>query len=157
MASKDQNRIQRNIQNSSGHNSYHCKRCTPLKTKLIIDYKRRHHKRRTDQNDPKIAHCIWKNRFRGSEKYRQRTQENQSQRTKYKPHNKCRKKSRRCHFLSILKILFAQFSGNIVARSVSKEKPTRLNNCHHRKDNTDRCRRLRIDPSHKHRVYHIVK
>ena len=153
---ENEQRSQNQIEQHTRHDAFHRIHRIALKAHQIIQRKRGGHKGSTQQDNAQITLGVRKNGGRRTHQKAERCEEKMTQNGDEKSGKKTQHKARGCHLLCLFRMLGAQLSRNIIARSVAKEETYRLNYSHCCKGNAYRCHTLRVDAAHEIGVGEIV-
>ena len=153
---EDEKRVERHVQHAAGDQPDHRIYRIALQAKLIVEHERRGHIRCADQNNAHIVERIGQNGVRCAEEMCERMPQQQPQNHDNAAGAECGEKTGRRHAFSLLAVLRAELTGNVVARALSEEKADRLDKRHERKHDTDCAGRARTEPPDKKSVGHVV-
>ena len=153
---EDEQWSQNQIEQHTRHDALHRIHRIALKSHQIIQRERGGHKGSTQQDYAQITLGVRKNGGRRTHQNTERYEEKMTQNGDEESGKKTQHKARGCHLLCLFRMLGAQLSRNIIARSVAKEETYRLNYSHCCKGNAYRCHTLRVDAAHEIGVGEIV-
>ena len=153
---ENEQRSQNQIEQHTRHDAFHRIHRIALEAHQVIQRKRGGHKGSTQQNNAQITLCIRKNGGRRTHQKAERCEEKMTQDGYEETGKKTQHKARGCHLLCLFRMLGAQLSRNIIARSVTEEETNRLNHSHCCKGNAYRCHTLRVDAAHEIGVGEVV-
>ena len=153
---EDEEWVEQTVDDRAAHHSVNRILGEALKAHLVVDAEGAHYKRCTQQTDAQILACIWQDSGCTAQENTDRFKKKQACKHYHNREHQCVKETRTCHCLGVLRVLCAELSRDIVARSVSEEERERLNEEHNAEDDTHRRRRLRVYLSDEEGVDEVV-
>ena len=133
---KNQNRIQRNIQHCAADDADHGIAGASLKTQLVIQHQRSSHPRRAQQNDPQIILGIGEDGLGGAQKIRKRLQKDLTEDADHNAGCQSGEKSGGSHVGCFLIVFLTQLPGDVIAAALTEEEAHSLDNGHHGENHT---------------------